>query len=154
MADATHTAASPMPNTAAGQRKPAPEGRRTPLLDRLYERFDRRYVIRLLASRERLLDDLQTIPGRMEKVTRQVELVLELARDYHDGTYRALPWYSLAGAVIGLLYAINPADLVPDAVPILGSVDDIIVLALVTRLLRKDLVEYCTFKGRDPAQYF
>ena len=128
--------------------------RTSTLLDRLYDRFDRRYVIRLLASRERLLDDLDTIPGRMEKVTKQVELVLELARDYHEGTYVAVPWYSLAGAVLGLLYAINPADLVPDSVPILGSVDDIIVLALVTRLLRKDLLAYCDFKGRDPAHYF
>ena len=90
----------------------------------------------------------------MEKVTRQVELLLELAREYHEGSYRAVPWYSLGGAVLGLLYALNPADLIPDALPILGSVDDMIVLSLVTRLMRADLLAYCQFKGRDPSTYF
>ena len=50
-----------------------------------------------------------------------------------------VPWYAKAVAVLVAAYALSPIDLIPDFVPILGYLDDLIILpagiALVIRLI-------------------
>ena len=53
-----------------------------------------------------------------------------------------------------MLYAVSPTDLIPDFIPIAGALDDMTVVALATRFVRKDLEAYCRFKGHDPELYF
>jgi uncharacterized membrane protein YkvA (DUF1232 family) len=43
---------------------------------------------------------------------------------------------------------------VPDVLPVLGSLDDVVLLALAVRVLRNDLREYCRFKGYSEEQFF
>lgn len=55
------------------------------------------------------------------------------------------PWYVkvLAGAVVA--YALSPIDLIPDFIPVLGYLDDLIIvplgLLLVIRLIPRDLID-------------
>jgi uncharacterized membrane protein YkvA (DUF1232 family) len=43
---------------------------------------------------------------------------------------------------------------IPDVLPFLGVMDDLAVLAVATRLLRKDLEKYCKFKNYSVPAYF
>ena len=58
---------------------------------------------------------------------------------------RRTPWYAklLAGAVVA--YALSPIDLIPDFVPVLGYLDDLILLPLgillAVRLVPKPLMQ-------------
>lgn len=56
----------------------------------------------------------------------------------------------VAAVVVG--YALSPIDLVPDFIPVLGYIDDIILLplgiALVIRLLPKDVLQQCREEAR------
>jgi len=51
----------------------------------------------------------------------------------------------LAGITVG--YALSPIDLIPDFIPVLGYLDDIIILpvliALTIRLIPRDIFERC-----------
>lgn len=40
------------------------------------------------------------------------------------------PWYARAGVWLVLAYALSPLDLIPDFVPVLGYLDDVILLPL------------------------
>lgn len=40
------------------------------------------------------------------------------------------PWYAKAWALVVLAYALSPIDLIPDFVPILGYLDDLVLLPL------------------------
>jgi uncharacterized membrane protein YkvA (DUF1232 family) len=57
---------------------------------------------------------------------------------------RRVPWYAraLAGAVVA--YAVSPIDLIPDFIPVLGLLDDLVVipagLYLVFRLVPAEVV--------------
>ena len=43
------------------------------------------------------------------------------------------PWYAKALAALTLIYALSPVDLIPDFIPLLGYLDDLIILpALIT----------------------
>ena len=56
-----------------------------------------------------------------------------------------VPWYAkvLMGLTIG--YAISPIDLIPDFIPVIGQVDDLIIvpagIALVVKLIPKNVME-------------
>ena len=50
----------------------------------------------------------------------------------------APPWLKVASGLI-VLYVISPIDLIPDAIPVLGLVDDIVLVPLAMRWLLQRL---------------
>lgn len=122
-------------------------------LDRVSERLGRGYL-ELLGRGGRMSDAVRGAPNRMRKVANQTQLVVELIDDVRDGTYRDLSWRSVAIASAGLLYSVSPADVVPEFIPFLGALDDMVVMALTTRWIERDLRAYCRFKGYTESSYF
>ena len=57
------------------------------------------------------------------------------------------PWYAKIIAAVIVVYALSPIDLIPDFIPLLGYLDDIIILpALVVwcvRCIPADVLEDC-----------
>ena len=69
---------------------------------------------------------------------------------------RRVPFYLKALPVLGLLYVISPWDLVPDILPAVGQIDDLVVaslllLAFVLLALRAIAVHTVRRIGRDAA---
>ncbi|MEG2814127.1 MAG: YkvA family protein [Oscillospiraceae bacterium] len=63
------------------------------------------------------------------------------------------PWYAKIIAAITVAYALSPIDLIPDFIPILGYIDDIIILPLlvlcVIKLIPKDVFAECKEKSKE-----
>ena len=57
------------------------------------------------------------------------------------------PWYAKAVAACVVAYALSPIDLIPDFIPVLGYLDDLILIplgiALVMRLVPGPIMEEC-----------
>jgi uncharacterized membrane protein YkvA (DUF1232 family) len=55
-----------------------------------------------------------------------------------------VPWYAKALALAVAAYALSPIDLIPDFIPVLGYLDDLIIvpagIALVIRLVPPDIM--------------
>jgi len=51
----------------------------------------------------------------------------------------AAPRWLKIGTVLIVLYLVSPVDLVPDAIPFLGAVDDLVLVPLAIRWLLKRL---------------
>jgi uncharacterized membrane protein YkvA (DUF1232 family) len=58
-----------------------------------------------------------------------------------------VPWYTRLFAGIVVAYAFSPIDLIPDPIPILGYLDDLVLIplgiALAIRLLPPDILAEC-----------
>lgn len=58
-----------------------------------------------------------------------------------------MPWHVRVIAIIVVGYALSPIDLIPDFVPVLGYLDDIVLvplgLALVIKLMPYDVLDEC-----------
>jgi uncharacterized membrane protein YkvA (DUF1232 family) len=117
------------------------------------EALGERYLGKLTGVPD-LQRSVQALPDRMERTARQTRLVLELLADVRNGSYHQLSWYSVPIAAAALLYAVSPADVIPDVIPLLGGIDDVVLVALAVRLLQRDLRAYCRFKGYSEEQYF
>ena len=77
------------------------------------------------------------------------QIARALKRDVH-AVYLAArdpqtPWYAKALAFAVAAYALSPIDLIPDFIPVLGYVDDLLIvplgIALVIRLIPADVME-------------
>lgn len=77
------------------------------------------------------------------------KLLLEILKQYHKGDYKDIPWRSIAAITFTLLYIINPADMVPDVLPVIGYVDDISVFMGLFKLIEKDIDDYETWKVEE-----
>ena len=71
-----------------------------------------------------------------------------IKRDVHalylSGRDPRVPWYAKALAVIVAGYALSPIDLIPDFIPVLGYLDDVVLLPigifLVVRLIPPEIM--------------
>jgi uncharacterized membrane protein YkvA (DUF1232 family) len=89
-------------------------------------------------------------PGAFRAKLRLLWMVL---RDYANGSYRKVPWKSLAALAAAVAYVLSPVDLVPDFLFPLGLGDDILAIALTWRLVKQELRDYCVWKGLSPAHF-
>lgn len=63
------------------------------------------------------------------------------------GRHPRTPWYAKALGLFVVAYALSPIDLIPDFIPVLGYVDDVLLLPaliwLTVRLLPPDVLTAC-----------
>jgi uncharacterized membrane protein YkvA (DUF1232 family) len=71
-----------------------------------------------------------------------LQTMLRLVRAYHRGEYNEIPDNALLWIVAALSYLIDPFDLIPDATPVLGFVDDATVIEFVTDKSRQTLDDF------------
>ena len=62
------------------------------------------------------------------------------------------PWYAKALAVCVIGYALSPIDLIPDPIPILGYVDDLILLPLGIAAVKKMIPQEVLSEYRENAK--
>ena len=107
--------------------------------------------IRLILGKEdKIKDQLENGRG-LERYTKDLLLLMSLVKDYYQGNYRNIPYKTISAAVVGLLYVINPIDLIPDFIPFIGQIDDALVLKFCLKLMEKDLLKYKTWKDEQSA---
>lgn len=80
--------------------------------------------------------------GPLGRLVDDGQLLLALVKDYWRREYRRLPFWTLAAVVFSLLYVANPFDLVPDALPGVGLIDDAAVLSACLLMVEQDLYDY------------
>lgn len=62
------------------------------------------------------------------------------------------PWYAKALAACVVAYALSPIDLIPDPIPIVGYLDDLIVVPLGILLLRRLIPPVVLAECRERSQ--
>src|SRR5687767_14435663 len=83
-------------------------------------------------------------------------LKMELYALYLAHRHPRVPWYAriLALCVVG--YAFSPIDLIPDPIPILGYLDDLIIVPigiwLAIKLIPRDVLAECRERARHEIQ--
>ncbi len=73
------------------------------------------------------------------RIGADLPVLLRLARAWAAGDYRRIPVKSIVMVVAAALYFLNPLDLIPDFLPVIGYLDDAAVVGYVLRTLQKEL---------------
>ena len=70
------------------------------------------------------------------------QTMLRLVRAYARGSYRGISDSTLVVIIAAIIYVVNPLDVIPDALPALGYLDDATVIALAVRRSRQALEDF------------
>jgi uncharacterized membrane protein YkvA (DUF1232 family) len=65
-----------------------------------------------------------------------------LASAYATGKYRDVSWKSVLIVLAAIIYFLNPIDLIPDFIPVLGLTDDFSVLLWVYNAVSKEIDKF------------
>jgi uncharacterized membrane protein YkvA (DUF1232 family) len=76
--------------------------------------------------------------GKMRDLGKNLVLLFEMLVDPKF----VLPWRTTAGIIFALAYFISSFDLIPDVVPVLGFLDDALVIAEVVYMFSADIRRY------------
>lgn len=90
--------------------------------------------------------------GPMGRLVEDGQLFLALVKDYWHKEYRHVPHWTLTAVAFSLLYVLNPFDLIPDALPGVGLVDDAAILSLTLLMVEQDLYDYRAWKEHRAAE--
>ena len=102
-----------------------------------------------------------SISERLRKWAKHLKLqTYALYLAYRDNR---TPWYAKAFGALVVAYALSPIDLIPDFVPILGYLDDLIIvplgIALAIKMIPKEVMDECyteaerVFSGKRPTNW-
>ncbi len=98
----------------------------------------------ILTDKERLFK-IVNLSSAFKAHIDELKLMLKLLQDAASGNYKELPkktFLSLAGL---LAYILLPSDALPDFIPALGLLDDLMVYRYAMKYIREDLEKYRAF---------
>ncbi len=85
--------------------------------------------------------------------TKSKQLRSEVYALYLASKHPRTPWYAKAFAVLIIGYALSPIDLIPDFIPIVGYMDDLIIvpvgISLLVKMIPKEILEECREQARS-----
>lgn len=84
----------------------------------------------------------------VQRLLRQVKVLGRLLKDWWRDEYQ-VPWRVIAAATAALLYFINPFDLMPDYLPFVGFLDDIVVVKACIGLIQAEIKDYAISRDID-----
>lgn len=82
----------------------------------------------------------------LKKWVLDIPRLCDMLSDTINGTYKNTPYSSLVIVVMAIIYAVTPFDLLHDAIPFLGILDDVVILKAVLNTIKNDLESYSSWK--------
>jgi len=87
--------------------------------------------------------------GLWSRLIGNFKLLYSLIKDYWKGEYREVSPWSILVFFAGIIYVISPIDIIPDFLPLVGQIDDALILILCMYFLEKDLHKYKNGKSKS-----
>jgi|SRR5579862_9674273 len=101
----------------------------------------------LVAQSDAVRTRANTLGNVHPRLVRQNELALRILQDHAAGQSPQIPYYTICLLAVAVLYFVDPLDVIPDWIPVVGTADDALVYELAFGLARPGVERYCTWKG-------
>ncbi len=112
----------------------------------------------ILNDPDRVEKYLQALEKKLEKIPgvgdwlADVPAVISLIRSYIRKEYKSVPVSSIIAGLAAVIYVVSPVDLIPDAIPGLGMLDDAAVFVVCWKMIHDDVDKYQAWRkqhGKD-----
>jgi uncharacterized membrane protein YkvA (DUF1232 family) len=99
----------------------------------------------------RLLDKAQSKAiqhkDRIEGFRGHLFSLVRLLTAWTKGKYKTIPVNSILTVMAAVIYFVNPFDLVPDFIPVIGYLDDASIIAFVIKSLKSDIEKFTEWEA-------
>ena len=118
------------------------------IFDNLYKKAER--TITSGTGVSKLLDEVFLKIGDVtESFYKIQDSIIALARmlsAWIKGDYKNISTKSVISVAAALIYFVNPLDFIPDFIPIIGQLDDILILGLLIKTLNKEIESFMAWE--------
>lgn len=115
-------------------------------------------VIDLVASNVLLEKLSKKVYEKIEQSVQQyadiavrIRIVIRMLRAWQNKIYTNIEWSSVFIAVAILMYVVNPIDLIPDFIPFIGGLDDLLLLRYLLKIIDKEIVKFTEWEAKQEA---
>jgi len=120
------------------------------------------YIEFLVKRAEKLLGNDPVVSSIIDEAFRRLGKASEVFYDIQDNVlavsrmlsswisreYRDISPQAVAAAIAALLYFTNPLDIIPDFIPFIGQIDDVLIVGYLMKILNKELEKFLTWEIR------
>lgn len=115
-------------------------------------------AVQLLQDQDKMERFLQKLEAKLKEIPNVGEMLsyiptlVSMVRSYMKKEYIDLPVGTMVAIVSALIYFVSPIDIIPDAIPGIGHLDDAAMIALCIKFVGDDVREYTEWRkttGRD-----
>jgi len=85
------------------------------------------------------------------KIQDTVLAMARMLRSWFNGDYKNISAKSIIAVVAALIYFVNPFDLIPDFIPLIGQIDDILILGYLIKIVNKEIERFMTWEENQSA---
>jgi len=121
------------------------------IVDNLYKQAERMITSNTMLSK--LLDDVfLKIGDRAEQFYKIQDSLIALTRmlkSWIKKDYQNISTTSIITIVVALLYFVNPLDIIPDFIPIIGRLDDLLVLSYLIKTINKEIEQFMAWEKEN-----
>jgi uncharacterized membrane protein YkvA (DUF1232 family) len=121
------------------------------IFDELYKKAER--TITSGTALSSLLDEVFLKIGQstdlLYRLQDSIIALTRMLRAWMKGDYKNISTKSIIAVVAALLYFINPLDLIPDFIPIIGQLDDIFILGYLIKTLNKEIERFMAWENQQ-----
>ena len=91
---------------------------------------------------------MQKHSAAIREIYADLQIILRLVKAWLAGDYKDVSLKSIAILIGAILYFLNPFDAIPDAIPVVGYVDDVGVVAWVLTTLKNEIEKFRVWEVR------
>jgi uncharacterized membrane protein YkvA (DUF1232 family) len=91
-------------------------------------------------------------PADLRSIWDYLELLFFMLSDSYNRKY-PVPKKTVIVGIFALLYLINPIDIFPDFIPLMGFIDDLAAFAFAASLIKEDLQKYRVWKMSSDSDF-
>lgn len=123
------------------------------IFDTLYRQAERLISSDTLVSK--LLDTVFLKVGELTddwyKLQDSIIALARMVSAWAKGDYKNISTSSIIAVIAALIYFVNPIDLIPDFIPVIGQIDDIIVLGYLIKKWNKEIERFMAWEATQPS---
>lgn len=118
------------------------------LFDNLYRFAERTITSDTLISK--LLDEVFLKAGELSEFLYHLQddilALVRMTRAWLKGDYKNISTHAIIAVIAALIYFVNPIDLIPDFIPVIGQLDDVFILGLLVKTLNKEIERFMAWE--------
>ena len=89
---------------------------------------------------------IETSVQQYADVAERIKIMVRMVQSWRNKSYRNISTSSIFITIVILLYFVNPIDVLPDFIPIIGGLDDAILLAYLLKVIDKEIEKFIAWE--------
>ncbi len=101
---------------------------------------------------KRSIEKINKSDNKLAAFVTDLKKMIRLIKAYSNGHYKDVSAYTLVYLVAGIVYFVNPFDVIPDFILGFGFADDATVIAFIVKKIQTELTKFTLWEANNSVE--